>query len=62
MGQLAKVLVQLKGISVSAAQSENIKVLYHTLDPYDRRVIEVHTRSQQPCLRDEEDRVYKMRR
>ena len=51
VGQLAEELVSLTGIAVSAAQAEKIKALCNALDEYDKRAIEVHLRSQQPCLR-----------
>ena len=51
VGQLAKELVGLTGLSVSVAQAERIKALCDALDDYNKRAIEVHLRSQQPHLR-----------
>ena len=51
VGKLAEELVSLTGIAVSAAQAERIKALCNALDEYDKRAIEVHLISQQPCLR-----------
>ena len=47
-GQLAEEFLSLTSIAVSMAQA---KALYTALEPYDKKDIEVHLRSQQPNLR-----------
>ena len=37
VGQLAQMLVQLKGIALSASQADQLKVLYDALHDYDKR-------------------------
>ena len=51
MGQLAEALVGLTGLAVSAVQAKEIRAFCNALDDYDKRAIEVHLRSQKPCLR-----------
>ena len=48
---MAEKLLGLTGIVVSMAQAERLKALYNALEPYNKRAIEVHMRSQQPNLR-----------
>ena len=48
---MAEELLGLTGIVVSMAQAERLKALYNALEPYNKRAIEVHMRSQQPNLR-----------
>ena len=51
VGQLAEEFLSLTGIAVSMAQADRLKALYNALEPYDKKAIEVHLRSQQPNLR-----------
>ena len=51
VGQLAEELLSLTDIAVSMAQADRFKALYNALEPYDKKVIEVHLRSQQLNLR-----------
>ena len=51
VGRLAEALVGLTGLAVSAVQAKEIKTLCNALDDYDKRVTEVHLRSQKPRLR-----------
>ena len=44
-GQLAEELLRLTSIAVSMAQADKLKALYNTLEPYDKKAIEVYLRS-----------------
>jgi len=50
VGQLAQMLVKLKGIAVSASQANRFKALYDVLHNYDKRGIKAHLKAM-PQLR-----------
>jgi len=50
VGHLAQMLVELKGIALSASQADKLKVLYDALHDYDKRGVKAHLKAM-PQLR-----------
>ena len=45
VGQLAQILVGLKGIAVSATQADQLKSLYDSLHDYDKKGVKAHLKA-----------------